>query len=390
MGHTKITSKRADRISPFHVMDILAQARQLESQGHNVIHLEVGEPDFTTPEAVKQAAKQAIDQNLTFYTPATGLPELRETIARYYREQLNTDVQATNIILTPGASGALQLTLSCLLNPGDQVMMADPGYPCNRHFVSLLDGVAQTVNVTDETDFQLTHSLIERHWEEQTRVVLLASPSNPTGTLISRDQMQKIIALVEQKKGVLLVDEIYQGLVYDQPDFTAAEFSRHVFVINSFSKFFAMTGWRLGWLVVPDDYISAVDRLAQNLFLAPPTISQYAAIEAFSASNLQLLNQRREALRKRRDFLLQGLKELGFEVQVKPGGAFYIYARVTAFTDDSFSFCRDLLNQAHVAITPGIDFGDNLAHQYVRFAYTQEIDQLQLALDRISSFLATC
>lgn len=382
-------SKRIQQISPFHVMDILARAKQLESLGHDVIHLEVGEPDFPTPQVVKDAGKKAIDENKTYYTPASGLPQLREKIANYYQQRLNANVAAKNIVITPGASGALQLVLSAIIDPGQKVMLADPGYPCNRHFVRMLEGCVKSIAVTEATEYQLTHKLIRDNWDEQTVAVMLASPSNPTGTIIDREEMQRIIKVVEELHGVLIVDEIYQGLVYDQADFSAAEYSSQIFVINSFSKYFSMTGWRLGWLVAPDMYLQVIDRLAQNIFLSAPSISQYAALSALESTALQIYDQQKAELKARRDFLIEGLAGLGFEVNVKPKGAFYIYADVSVFTQDSFSFCRDLLEQAHVAITPGIDFGDNRASVYVRFAYTQPVDRLQLALNRISKFLSS-
>ncbi|MCW8936002.1 MAG: pyridoxal phosphate-dependent aminotransferase [Gammaproteobacteria bacterium] len=383
----KHIASRMSGISPFYVMDLLAQAKRLESQGHDVIHLEVGEPDFPTPDLINAAAIDAIKSGKTKYTAATGLPELKAKISEYYKSRLGASVDAKNIIITPGASGALQLALSVLVNSNQNVLMADPGYPCNRHFVRLLDASARTIAVGAETDYQLNHELIEKNWQPDTAAVLIASPSNPTGTLIDAIEMQKIIDVVKQRKGVLLVDEIYQGLVYECADFSAAMLSSDVFVINSFSKFFSMTGWRLGWLVVPDDYIEPVDRLAQNLFLAPPSISQYAALSAFDNETLAILDARRVELNNRREFLLKGLQALGFVISVKPGGAFYIYADVSKFTKDSFQFCNDLLHESFVAVTPGIDFGEYKAKTHVRFAYTQNIEKLQLALDRISDFL---
>ncbi len=380
-------ANRMQHISPFYVMDLLAQAKQLEAQGHDVIHLEVGEPDFATPAAINAAAIDAIKQGKTKYTPATGITELKNEIANYYQQRLHANVNTKNIMITPGASGALQLALSVAVNSNQSVLMADPGYPCNRHFVRLLEAQVHSIEVNERTHYQLTAALIEQHWQENTAAVLVASPSNPTGTLISRDEMQKIIAVVKKKKGVLLVDEIYQGLVYEQSDFSAAEFSVDIFVVNSFSKFFSMTGWRLGWLIVPDAFTDAVDRLAQNLFLAPPTVSQYAALAAFKTSTLKVLDAQRDELNQRRQFLLAGLIRLGFDINVKPGGAFYIYANVAKWTQDSFKFCHALLQQSHVAITPGIDFGEYQANQYVRFAYTQNIEKLQMALDRIGDFL---
>ncbi len=376
-------------INPFYVMDILAQAKKLEAAGHNVIHLEVGEPDFNTPEAVKRAAKTAIDENKTRYTAATGLPELKQKISNYYKQRLSADIDAHNIVITPGASGALQLALSVVVNPGQNVLMADPGYPCNRNFTRLLEADAKPIAVGPQTRYQLNHRLIDKNWDDNSIAVLLASPSNPTGTLIDQAEMLNIIDVVKQHNGLLLVDEIYQGLVYDQADFTAAALSQQLFVINSFSKFFSMTGWRLGWMIVPDDYLNAVDRLIQNLFLAAPTISQVAALSVFDDETLQLLDARRDELNKRREFLLTGLKALGFEIRLKPAGAFYIYANISKFTEDSFSFCNELLQQAHVAITPGIDFGEFQAGLHVRFAYTQPIEKLQQALDRIGDFLSS-
>jgi len=386
MNNNSISTRMQD-ISPFYVMDLLAQAKQLEAEGHDVIHLEVGEPDFPTPQSIKTAAINAIDAGQTKYTAATGLPELKQSIAHYYQQRLNTIINPANIIITTGASGALQLALSVLVNRGQGVLMADPGYPCNRHFVRLLEASAHSIAVDASTQYQLSAEIIEQNWQTNTTAVLIASPSNPTGTIISQTEMQKIINVVESKNGILLVDEIYQGLVYDQPDFSATALSPNVFVINSFSKFFSMTGWRLGWLVVPNDFIEPIDRLAQNLFLAPPTISQYAALSAFESDTLKVLDKQRDELKQRRDFLVQGLSELGFDIHVKPAGAFYIYANITKFSDDSFSFCNRLLHHSHVAITPGIDFGEHNASQYVRFAYTQNLEKLQLALDRISDFL---
>ena len=380
-------SKCIRQISPFHVMDILARAKLLEAEGHDVIHLEVGEPDFDTPKVVRDAAKKAIDEGRTHYTPAMGLPQLRSKIANYYQQHLCTRVDAKNIVVTPGASGALQLVLSAIVDPGQKVLMADPGYPCNRHFVRMLEGCAQSIAVSADSQYQLTHQLIRDHWNSETVAVMLASPSNPTGTLISRNEMQQIIAVVNELGGVLIVDEIYQGLVYDQKDFTAAEYSSKIFVINSFSKYFSMTGWRLGWLIAPDEYLEAIDRLAQNIFLAASTISQYAAMQALGAEALSVYDQQKNELKMRRDFLVTGLTRLGFVINIKPAGAFYIYADVSKFTDDSFTFCSELLEKTHVAITPGVDFGEHQAARYVRFAYTQPIEKLQQALDRLAKFL---
>lgn len=383
-------SKRAQNIQPFYVMDILAQAKSLERLGHDVVHLEVGEPDFETPESVRKAAITAIESGETFYTPACGLPELRQAISDYYLSEFKATVEASRIIITPGASGALQLALASLIEPGDGILMADPGYPCNRHFVQLLEGLPQSIPVDADSHYQLTAELIHQHWQTSTVAAMIATPSNPTGTCVDRQAMTQIVQQIRALKGSVLVDEIYQGLAYQSAEFTAADMGDNVFVINSFSKFFSMTGWRLGWLVVPETAISVVDRLAQNLFLAAPTISQHAALACFQPETLNIYHAQRDELKQRRDFLYEGLTALGFGLHVMPQGAFYLYADISAFSDDSFAFCEQLLDQAHVAITPGKDFGLHQQSRYVRFAYTQPIERLELALQRISTFLTSC
>ena len=383
-------AERMSDIQPFHVMDLLARARQMESEGRSIVHLEIGEPDFPTALPIIEAGRRALEDQQTHYTPATGLPELKEKIAEYYKQRFRIEVPARRIIITPGASGALHLALGVLINPGDQVLMADPGYPCNRHFVRLLEGEARTIPVDSDTGYQLNTSLIEANWTPKTVAALLASPSNPTGTRIEKNAMQDIVQLHRQLGGRLIVDEIYQGLVYGVEDFSALEFSDQDFVINSFSKYFGMTGWRLGWMVVPDEYVEPVDRLAQNIFLAPPTVSQHAALEAFTEETQTICRQRRDEFEKRRDYLLPALRELGFEIPVNPQGAFYIYANCSKFTDDSFDFVHRLLDQAGVAVTPGIDFGSHRANQHVRFAYTRPVEVLEEGVKRIAEFVNHC
>ena len=380
-------AKRMVDIQPFYVMDILARARQMEAAGQSVVHLEIGEPDFATPQPVIAAGQRALQQQLTHYTPALGLPELRKAIANYYQTKFNASVPWERIIITPGASGALQLALGVLVDPGQQVLMADPGYPCNRHFVRLFEGRSLSVPVNSDSAYQLTARHIEQYWNENTIAAMLASPSNPTGTLVSKNEMSAIAAKVAQRQGSLLVDEIYQGLVYDSDEYTTLSLTDQAFVVNSFSKYFGMTGWRLGWLVVPDDYVDAVDKLAQNIFLAAPTLSQYAALEAFSAPTQVILQQRRDEFRKRRDYLLPALRDLGFSIPLTPQGAFYIYADCSRFTEDSHQFVQDILRDAGVAITPGLDFGEHRAKQHVRFAYTRSVDVLEQAVQRLSVFL---
>lgn len=372
---------RAQQIEPFYVMKILQQARELESQGKSIIHMEIGEPDFPSPETVIRAGKQALDKQLTRYTPANGLPELRAAIAHEYSGQAVIDPQ--RIVVTPGASGALQLVMAMLLDPADGIMMADPGYPCNRHIASLYNADVQSVAVNEETDYQLSAELVELHWRENTRVVLIASPSNPTGTLMPQQQLSAIYQLVREKDASLVVDEIYHGLVYDKQEASALACGDQLFVINSFSKFYGMTGWRVGWLVMPDEYIEVANRLAQNMFLAAPTISQYAALAALASETRPELIRRRNIFQQRRDVLLPLIEDAGFKVWTRPAGAFYIYADCSAISDDSLQLCDTLLHQAGVAVTPGLDFGSNKSKQYVRFSYANTVENLRQGMLRI-------
>lgn len=374
-------AKRAHQIAPFHVMRILQQARELETQGRSIIHMEIGEPDFASPETVIRAGKQALNDKRTHYTAANGLPELRAAIANEYSDQVTIDAQ--RIIVTPGASGALQLVMAMLLDPADGIMMADPGYPCNRHIASLYNADVQAVAVNEETNYQLSAELVESSWQDNTRVVLIASPSNPTGTLISSQQLSKIYQLVQSKGAHLIVDEIYHGLVYNQQVSSALVCGNQLFVINSFSKFFGMTGWRIGWLVVPDEYIEVANRLAQNMFLAAPTISQYAALAALAADTRQELIRRRDIFHQRRDILVPLIEQAGFKVRTQPDGAFYVYADCSAISGDSMSLCDTLLHDAGVAITPGEDFGSNNSKGYVRFSYANTVENLQEGMRRI-------
>lgn len=378
-------SERAQAIEPFHVMRILAEARQLEAQGKSIIHMEIGEPDFPSPEPVITAGKQALNDKLTHYTSANGLPALRKTIAAQYN--LAPELNADRVLVTPGSSGALQLVMALLLNSGDGIMLADPGYPCNRHIASLFNAQVQTVPVDESTDYQLTAELVKRHWQPNTKVVLITSPSNPTGTLISKEQLAAIYSLLEENGGTLVVDEIYHGLVYDEQADSALNIGDQLFVINSFSKYYGMTGWRVGWLVVPQDFIEAANRLAQNMFLAAPTISQYAALAAFSDETQKELARRREIFHQRRDTLIPLIEKAGFKVRTIPAGAFYVYADCSEISDDSMALCERLLREAGVAITPGADFGNNASNHYVRFSYANTVANLQQGMRRIQQWI---
>lgn len=390
MPERKFTlAKRVDAISPFYVMDVLAQAKQLEVQGRDIIHLEVGEPDFTTPQPIVEAGIAALQAGKTHYTPALGLPELRQAIADWYQQTYQVTISAERVVVTPGASGALLLLMGALLERGGNVLLADPCYPCNRHFARFVEGRAKIIAVTADNDYQLTAADIEQHWDDDTAIALLASPSNPTGSVLSRSQLSTLSTAIKAKGGVLAVDEIYHGLVYDDIDTTTAlAVDDDAFVINSFSKFFGMTGWRLGWLVVPEGYTKVMDKLAQNLFLAAPTMSQYAALAAFEAPTLALLEQRRRLFELRRNTLLPALTSLGLDIKATPKGAFYIYADCQHFLNeqvpDSMALSKYWLDAAGVAVTPGDDFGHHQAKHHIRFAYTQNEARLLEAVERIA------
>lgn len=378
---------RCDAIAPFHVMALVQQAAALAKQGMDVIHLGVGEPDFPTPAEIVAAGQQALAEGKTRYTPAFGIDELRKKVSAYYRDKLHVNVPWERIVLTPGGSGALQLALAALVGPGDGVLVTDPGYPCNRHFVELVSATPQLLQRHADDGWAVTAKTVAEAWQANTKGLLLASPDNPTGAMMARSEVEAIADLVAQKNGFLLMDEIYQGLSLSEP-WSAASINENIIVINSFSKYFGMTGWRLGWMVVPEHMLEDVERMAQNFFLAPATMSQYAALVAFKPEVQEELERRRRELLARRELLLQALPELGWSVTGEPEGAFYLYVDVSPFTDDSFAFCAELLAATGVALTPGLDFG--VAHNpnaYIRIAYTVTSDRLMEALTRIKEFL---
>ena len=389
MANSKI-SQRSKDITPFHVMDILAQAKNLEARGKNIIHMEVGEPDFTTPQPIIDAGIAALKAGQTHYTPALGLPELRHAISDWYQRCYQVNISPERVVITPGASGALLLVMGALLERDKNVLLADPGYPCNRNFARFVEGKAQSIAVDESTNYQLTYSLINKHWDADTAMALVASPSNPTGTVLSKQDLIQLSDAIRAKNGHFVVDEIYHGLTYDDIELsTVLAIDDDAFVINSFSKFFGMTGWRLGWLIVPDEYVSVMDRLAQNLFLSAPTMSQYAALTAFSAESLDILEQRRQIFEQRRNSLLPALQTMGLDVKTTPQGAFYIYGDCSAFLNeqhpDSMALSKFWLQHAGVAVTPGNDFGSHLADRHIRFAYTNDEQRLLEAVERIST-----
>jgi len=384
-----------ESIKPFHVMALLGKARELEQQGRDIIHLEVGEPDFNTPQPIINAGIEALRKGKIHYTPSLGLMSLRQAIADFYQQRYSLDIPASRVVVTPGASGALLLIIGALIGADDAVMLADPGYPCNQNFVRFVDGIIQAIAVDESSSYQLTAEIIEQNWQKNTKAVMIASPANPTGTLVPDDEMKKIIQLVKEKQAYLIVDEIYQGLVYDIESSCALSCgnsgtgldNQHIIIINSFSKYFQMTGWRLGWMIVPDHLLQACDHLAQNLFLAAPTTAQNAALAAFLPETIEILEQRRLIFQQRRDYLYPRLLELGFKIPVKPQGAFYIYCDCSNHTDNSMTLANDLLEQTGVAVTPGIDFGNNHPERYMRFAYTRDVQYLEQAIQRLSAFL---
>ncbi|ODC04681.1 aminotransferase [Terasakiispira papahanaumokuakeensis] len=380
-------ASRLAHIRPFEVMRLLARAQALQAQGRDILHLEVGEPDFPSPPAVIEAGQAALAAGQTRYTPACGIPELREAIAAHYQRMHGVSVDPARIVVTPGASGALLLAAALIVNPGDGVLMADPTYPCNAHFMALFDADIHRLAVGPETRFQLTAELARANWRAHDRLLMLASPANPTGTVVTLPELAQMAEFAREQKAALLVDEIYQGLVYDGASHTALEVADDALVINSFSKYFGMTGWRLGWLVAPEAHIEAVERLAQNIFLAASTPAQYAALAAFSPETQPLLEARRLAFAERRDFLLRELPKLGLKTPVIPEGAFYIYCDVSALTEDSFTWCEELLEATGVALTPGRDFGQTDAERWIRIAYTCDVPRLAEGLARIARFI---
>ena len=381
------SAPRVDDIAPFHVMELLTRAKALEAEGRDIIHMEVGEPDFPTPAPIIAAAQAHLAGGRVFYTPALGLPELREAIAGFYKTRYGLKIPATRIVVTAGASGALLLALACLATPGREWLLTDPGYPCNRHFVRTFEGVPVGIPVGAESNFQPTLADLERHWNERTAGALFASPANPTGTMLDAGQLAAIANFVRERDGQLIVDEIYHGLTYEHDAQSALQFDNDIFIVQSFSKYFNMTGWRLGWLVVPERFRRDIEKLAQNLFISPSTPAQYAALAAFTPETIAILESRRAEFRQRRDFLAPQLEKLGFRLDAKPEGAFYIYADCSTLTANSEQLASELLESAGVAITPGLDFGTHAPRTHLRFAYTTGIDRLSEAVDRIRHHL---
>ena len=395
-------SQRAQRIEPFYVLEVAKAASEIASKvAHTakpMIFLNIGEPDFTAPPLVQAAAANAIASGHTQYTQATGLPALREKISAWYASRFNVQVSPSRIVLTAGASAALQLACLALIEAGDEILMPDPSYPCNRHFVSAADGKAVLLPTTAAERFQLTQPKVEAAWKAQTRGVLLASPSNPTGTSIAPDELHAIADYVAARGGITMVDEIYLGLSYDARFAQTGlalpgELGENIISINSFSKYFNMTGWRLGWMVVPEALVSVIERLAQNLFICPSTISQHAALACFEPDSLAEYERRRTEFKARRDYFIPELNRLGLTVPVMPDGAFYAYADCSRLAkkwgvSGSWEVAFELMKRSHLAVTPGRDFGVAAPEQFLRFSTASSMAHLQEAIARLEDAIA--
>jgi aspartate/methionine/tyrosine aminotransferase len=380
-------STRARQIEPFYAVEIYRRALAIAEAGKTVLMC-IGEPDFPTPERVVDAAFAAARRGETHYTTPLGIPPLRRAIARHYLERYGVEVDPARIIVTVGASGALTLAFGAIAEPGDEVLMADPGYPSNRAGLTFCGAAAGLVPVGAAERFQLTAALVDAHWGPRTRGVMIASPSNPTGTTIDHGELKAIHEVVRSRGGILLVDEIYHGLTYGHRPPTALAMGDDLFLINSFSKYYCMTGWRLGWLVAPEAYLPALERIQSHLFICPPAPSQWAGVAALEPESTAIFEEHRVELGRRRDFLVPALNALGLAVEGYPDGAFYAYTNVSAVTGDSWEFALRLLDTTGVAVTPGRDFGTHRANEFVRIAYTASLPDLEEGVQKLGAFIA--
>ncbi|SPA17484.1 Aspartate aminotransferase [Cupriavidus taiwanensis] len=381
------TASRLANIEAFHVMELAKQAAALERAGRHIVHMGIGEPDFTAAEPVVRAAEAAMRRGVTQYTGALGIHPLREAIAGYYKTAYGLDIPARRVIVTAGASGALLLACAVLVEIGAEVLMPDPSYPCNRHFVAAFDGVARMIPSGPAERFQLTAAQVEANWGEQTRGVLLASPSNPTGTSILPDELARILQVVRARSGFAILDEIYQGLSYDAAPVSALSLDPNVVTVNSFSKYFNMTGWRLGWLVVPEALVEAFEKVAQNLFICASAVAQYAALACFTPEALAIYDERKAEFRRRRDLIVPALESHGLRVPVRPDGAFYVYADCRGVNHpaagDADRLTQAMLHEAGVVMVPGQDFGPHTARDYIRISYATSRENIEEAMARL-------
>lgn len=385
---TPAIAARLSQIEPFHVMEIATHARALEAQGRDVIHMEIGEPDFPTPQPVIDAAQSLLASGQIYYTSALGIRALREAISGQYRRLHGLDIAPERIIVTAGGSAALLLTCALLVGRDDEILLTDPSYPCNRHFVRVMEGVPRTLPVGPDDAYQFTAAMIDRAWGSRTKGVLVASPSNPTGTSLHEGELKRIVDCVAAHGGVLISDETYAGLNYGRPPETALAHSDDAFVVSSFSKYWNMTGWRLGWLVAPERHVRDLEKLAQNLYISPAALSQHAALACFSDAAYAIAEARRAEFQARRDYFATALGKIGFKIPILPDGGFFVYADVSAFTRDSEKFASEMLDRTGVAFASGIDFGEFRAREHVRMAYAVNMAKLQDGVARLAGALA--
>ncbi|CAM3765230.1 pyridoxal phosphate-dependent aminotransferase [Kerstersia gyiorum] len=380
-------AQRTLDIQPFQAMEVFKQALARQAAGADIISLGIGEPDFTAPEPVLDALMRAARDGRSGYTPTLGIPALREAIARYYGEQLGAPVDPARVVVTQGASGALLLAALTLINPGDEILMPDPCYPANRNFISSAGGVSRLIPCHASERYQLSAASVAANWGPKTRGILVASPSNPTGTSIPRPALAELLEAVRTRGGLSIVDEIYLGLSYEAAPRSALSLDDDLIILNSFSKYFHMTGWRLGWMIVPQPLVAVVEKLASNLMICPPALSQYAALACFEPASLEIFEARREIFKARRDFLLPAFERLGLRVDARPDGAFYIFADISAHASDSAAFSRRLLDEAGIAAVPGHDFGPTHGARAMRFSYATATEKLEEAVARIGTML---
>jgi len=378
---------RTHEIEPFHVMEMVRHASALEREGRSIIHLSIGEPDFTAPPPVVRALHEAVERGATGYTAALGLAPLREAIARYHAQSFGVEVDPSRVVVTAGASAALLLTCCALVNPGDGVLMSDPSYPCNRNFVAAFGGVPHCVPVGPASRYQLDAAMLRAHWSDKVRGMLIASPANPTGTSVPHDELGRMVQVARDRGGFSIVDEIYLGLQYDTVPRSVLSFGDDIVVTGSFSKFFHMTGWRLGWVISPPDWVPVFERLSQNLFICASALAQQAALACFTPESMAIFEARREQFRARRDYIVPALRELGFGVPVTPDGAFYVYLDCSRFSDDSGRFALELLEHTGVSLVPGLDFGTHEPQRHLRLSYAASLEKLQEAVARMRPWL---
>ncbi len=378
-------SHRSEKIPPFIVMEIMEEAFRAERAGHHIIHMEVGEPDFDTPAPIKEAGKRALDAGHTHYTHSLGIHELREAVSAHYREKYGVEVDPERVIITSGTSPAMLMIFAALLNSDDGVITSNPGYACYTNIIEFVDGMPEEVHVFEEDGFQFRPDEIEQAISPRSKAILINSPSNPTGNLLSRKVMEDIAAMASPALYVVS-DEIYHGLVYEEKEHSILEFTQDAFVINGFSKLYAMTGWRLGYLIAPEPFVRPIQKLQQNLFISANSFVQWAGVAALTEARREV-DEMVRIYNERRKYILPRIREIGLGVAVEPHGAFYVLANARHFTTDSLAFCREILEKAEVAVAPGIDFGTG-AEGYIRFSYATSLENIGLGMDRLGEFLA--